>query len=98
MQVQVHTADVEGLSENLSFKRFPRDPPFFVNYYSVQSKDFFLKNNETRGDSNGFYKVSDRDLAWFNTCDINDIEDTRLARQNEKYMKPPPPPEVVTIW
>ena len=43
-QVQVHTADVEGLSDNLSHRRYPRDPPLLLNHYSVQSREFFLNN------------------------------------------------------
>ena len=85
VQVQVHTADVEGLSLDLSVRRYPNDAPFLINHYSVQAKDFFLKNKGTRGSANGFYKVTDRNLAWFLTCDINEVEDLRLVHQNDKH-------------
>jgi len=62
VQVQVHTADVEGVSDILSINRYPDDPPFLLNHYSVQAKDFFLKNKGTRGSANGFYKVADSNL------------------------------------
>ena len=46
---------------------------------------FFLQNKGTRGSANGFYAITDRNLEWFNTCDINDVEDNTLAEQNKKY-------------
>ena len=42
-----------------------------------------MKNKGSRGSANGFYAVSNRNLEWFNICDINDIGDTRLADQNK---------------
>ena len=83
--VEVHTVFVEGVEDNLSLNRYPADPPLLLNHYSIQSKDFFLKNKGTRGDSNGYYAANDRNNAWFSICDINDVEDTRLAEQNKAH-------------
>lgn len=83
--IEVHQAYVEGSSDNLSFGRYPNDPPLLLNHYSIQSREFFIKNKGTRGDSNGYYAVTDRNMEWFNTCDINEIFDTRLAEQNKAY-------------
>lgn len=83
--LEVHIAYVEGTEDNLSLRRYPDDPPLLLNHYSIQSLEFFLKNKGTRGDSNGYYAVSDRNLKWFNVCDINDVVDTRLAEQNRQH-------------
>jgi len=82
--IEVHTAYVEGISDNLSVNRYPEDPPLLLNHYSIQSREFFIKNKGSRGDSNGYYSVSDRNLEWFKVCDINDVEDNRLAEQNKQ--------------
>lgn len=83
--VEVHTANVEGTMESLSYRRYPRDPPLLLNHYSVQSREFFLQNKGKRGSANNYYAVNARNLEWFQVCDINDIEDTRLADQNRLH-------------
>jgi len=83
--LEVHVAYVDGTEDSLSISRYPDDPPLLLNHYSIQSLDFFLRNKGTRGDSNGYYAVSDRNMAWFQTCDINEVEDLRLAEQNRKH-------------
>jgi hypothetical protein len=83
--LEVHIAYVEGIEDNLSLRRYPNDPPLLLNHYSIQSLEFFLKNKGTRGDSNGYYAISDRNMRWFNVCDINDVVDTRLAEQNKQH-------------
>ena len=85
--IEVHQAYAEGTCDNLSFGRYPDDPPLLLNHYSIQSREFFIKNKGTRGDSNGYYSITDRNLEWFHICDINDIFDTRLAEQNKAYFK-----------
>ena len=81
--IEVHQAYVEGISDNLSVERYRDNPPLMLNHYSIQSREFFIKNKGTRGDSNGYYSVSDRNMAWFKVCDINDVLDERLKKQNE---------------
>ena len=80
--IEVHQAYVEGISDNLSVERYRDNPPLMLNHYSIQSREFFIKNKGTRGDSNGYYSVSDRNMAWFEVCDINDVLDERLKKQN----------------
>lgn len=36
VEVQIHTAEVEGLVDNLSLWRYPDNPPLVLNHYSVQ--------------------------------------------------------------
>ena len=83
--IEVHQAYVEGTCDNLSVNRYMEDPPLLLNHYSIQSREFFIKNKGTRGDSNGYYSASDRNLEWFNICDINDVFDDRLAQQNKNH-------------
>ena len=81
--IEVHQAYVGGISDNLSVERYRDNPPLMLNHYSIQSREFFIKNKGTRGDSNGYYSVSDRNMAWFKVCDINDVLDERLKKQIE---------------
>ena len=80
--VEVHQAYVEGTSDNLSINRDAENPYLILNHYSIQSKDYFLRNKGTRGDVNTYYKTSDRNMDWFRMCDINEIKDDRLKLQN----------------
>ena len=80
--VEVHQAYVEGTSDNLSINRDAENPYLIVNHYSIQSKKYFLKNKASRGDVNGYYNVTDRNIDWFRMCDINEIRDDRLKLQN----------------
>ena len=80
--MEVHQAYVEGTSDNLSINRDAENPYLILNHYSIQSKDYFLRNKGTRGDVNTYYKTSDRNMDWFRMCDINEIKDDRLKLQN----------------
>jgi len=84
-QVDVHESDVEGLIDNLSVKRYPDDPPLIINHYIVQSEEFYTKVKATRGDVNNWVPADGRDKEFFEMCDINDEEDTRLRDQNRKF-------------
>ena len=44
-----------------------------------------MKNKGTRGDVNSYYKATDRNLLWFQTCDTNDVLDARLRDQNRQH-------------
>ena len=85
--IEVHQAYVEGISDNLSVERYRDNPPLMLNHYSIQSREFFIKNKGTRGDSNGYYSVSDRNMAWFEVCDINDVLDERLKKQKDEQQQ-----------
>lgn len=50
---------------------------------TLQAKNFFVSNKGTRGSANGFYATNDRNLDWFTVCDINDVLDESLAKQNQ---------------
>jgi len=80
--VDVHHPRVEGISDNLSIKRYPKNPPLILNHYIVQSKDWFMKVKATRGDVNNWEADSARNLAYFKMCDLNEERDTRLKQQN----------------
>jgi hypothetical protein len=83
--VDVHLVVAEGISASLSWSAFPDNPPLLLNHYSTQSRDFFLLNKGTRGDVNNWISVDERNMQWFNVCDINDVLDTRLKDQNLKH-------------
>jgi hypothetical protein len=88
--VDIHEAHVEGTVASLSFSSKPESPLLVVNHYSVQSKDFFLKNKGLRGDVNNWVPMDARNEAWFSICDINEVDDTRLADQNKRLNVPAP--------
>jgi hypothetical protein len=83
--VDVHNSKVEGITDNLSVKRYPDDPPLIINHYIVQSKDFFMKIKATRGDVNNWISQEARNWEYFKMCDINEIKDARLRTQNAHY-------------
>ena len=82
--VDVHQIVAEGVSASLSYSAFPDNPKLLLNHYSTQSREFFLLNKGTRGDVNNWIETTARNMQWFNVCDINDVEDTRLKDQNYK--------------
>lgn len=45
VEVQVHTADAEGLADNFSLQRYPNNPPLLLNHYSVQVSKHSLVPN-----------------------------------------------------
>lgn len=83
--IDVHNVWIEGVCDNLSYNRYPKKPPLLLNHYSIQSRQFFLKNKASRGDVNNWVDTDARDHHWFHICDINDVFDDRLAEQNRKY-------------
>jgi len=52
-----------------------------INHYAIQSWSFFEKVKMTRGDS--YFGHNIRDKAYFDSYDHNEIDDNRLALQNE---------------
>ena len=83
--IDIHTVVAEGTSACLSNCIDPINPPLLINHYSTQSKDFFLKVKSPRGDVNNWVAAGAKNLQWFQTSDINEVPDTRLADQNKKF-------------
>ena len=82
--IDIHTVAIEGTCDNLSYRRYPETPPLLLNHYLVQSEEWFMKIKSARGDVNNFDQTdTESPMAWFKTCDINDIKDDRLAKQNQ---------------
>ena len=71
--------------KNISFEE--TDTPLLINHYAIQSKEYWKNVKMTRGDCDRYYDSQgwERDLKLFNEMDVNDIEDTRLAKQNILY-------------
>ena len=83
--IDIHTVVAEGTSACLSNCIDPINPPLLINHYATQSKDFFLKVKSPRGDVNNWVAAGAKNLQWFQTSDINEVPDTRLADQNKKF-------------
>ena len=90
-QVDVHTSVVAGVVDNLSVKRYPKNPPLIINHYIVQSLEFFENVKGKRGDVNNWFSDNARNNAFFDMCDINDVRDTRLKDMNNRYHIALPP-------
>jgi len=54
-----------------------------INHYPLQSFEFFMTVKATRGDVNNWFNLTGRkrDQQYFNSQDINEIEDLGLANQ-----------------
>lgn len=83
----VHMPSVNGPSIELSWRSNRFDPVFLINHYSIQSEEFWMNIKMTRGDADCHLKTDDRNMLLFKTLDINDIEDTKLLKQNENMDK-----------
>jgi hypothetical protein len=83
--VDVHQSVVEGTKDNLSVKRYGKAAPLIINHYIVQSKEFFNKVKGTRGDVNNWVPDDGRNNKYFEICDINEVSDFRLMKQNKYY-------------
>ena len=82
VDVDVHGANIEGTIDNLSYLRYPDDPPLLLNHYAVQSKENFLAKGEKK-DINNFRDANLYSEEWFDILSMDDVEDTRLAEQNK---------------
>ena len=83
--VDVHQSVVEGTKDNLSVKRYGKAAPLIINHYIVQSKEFFNTVKGTRGDVNNWVPDDGRNNKYFEICDINEVPDFRLMKQNKYY-------------
>lgn len=83
VDVDVHGANIEGTIDNMSYLRYPEDPPLLLNHYMVQSKDFFMSKGQ-KADINNFRAPNLFTEEWFQILSLDDILDTRLAEQNKQ--------------
>ncbi|MFM8260494.1 MAG: glycosyltransferase family 2 protein [Vulcanococcus sp.] len=56
-----------------------------LNHYAVQSEQLFQAIKMTRGDVNAAAYASVRDMAYFRSYDINDINDPELAQRCQPH-------------
>ena len=82
VDVDVHGANIEGTIDNLSYLRYPDDPPLLLNHYAVQSKENFMAKGEKK-DINNFRDANLYSEEWFDILSMDDVVDTRLAEQNK---------------
>lgn len=84
LEFGIHRNTVVGETVHLEYQE-DKNINLIINHYTVQSLEFFLKVKATRGDVNNWFQHQKlkRDKAYFDSYDINDIEDLRLFEQNK---------------
>jgi len=84
----IHSHRVSGNEIFLNYKEY-NNQQLLINHYSIQSQDFFLKIKATRGDCDNWadHTKIKRNLDYFNSYDINEIDDYRLSIQNQNIIK-----------
>lgn len=87
LKLDIHTHSVIGISKNFSHEEFPDNPPFLLNHYVIQSKSFFRSVKSTRGDVNKIVATGFRDMNYFNSYDLNEVEDYALFNQNKSIIE-----------
>ena len=83
----IHSAVVGGNAINISSEKMPDDPELLINHYQLQSREYWEKIKMNRGDLNHWFKGSPRDFGGYESMDIGDIDDFRLAEQNKEILK-----------
>jgi hypothetical protein len=80
----VHSQNVRGNTVYLEYNDVT-PPPLVINHYNIQSREFFMSVKATRGDINNYIESinKQRNEAWFNSLDINEVDDFRLIEQNK---------------
>ena len=75
--------DFQDICLNLHYKE-ETGSPLIINHYTIQSLDFFMKVKATRGDIDNYIETTDRrrDLTYFTSYDLNDVQDDNLYIQN----------------
>jgi hypothetical protein len=68
---------------NLSWKSSLENPILLNNHYALMSQEYWREIKMKRGDVNCWFKTLDRDMDYFETWDINHVEDKRLYEQNK---------------
>jgi glycosyltransferase involved in cell wall biosynthesis len=88
VNINVHEHQVYGATYGMTYQE---DAPseLIINHYSIQSEKFFMAVKATRGDINNWFDHEKliRDKAFFDGYDINEVEDHRLADQNQPLAK-----------
>lgn len=78
--IGIHQSHSSGRTINLSKNS---QNGLYINHYICQSLNFWKTVKMTRGDCDCHHTDSARNLDYFKSIDINEIEDNRLARQNK---------------
>lgn len=81
---EIHRSTVVGETVHIKYSDETL-PPLVINHYTVQSLDFFMAVKATRGDCDNYAPSVGlvRDKPYFDSYDINDVEDMRLFEQNK---------------
>ena len=79
----VHDPIGSGLkTKNISYLGQGEDCDLIMNHYITQSKEFWENVKMKRGDVNNHHPDNARDWKYFDSLNIGEIEDFRLAKQN----------------
>lgn len=83
----VHEHNVRGQTKHFQYND-NKIPDLVINHYNIQSREFFFKVKATRGDVNNYcdHVNISRNLEYFESRDINEIEDLRLFEQNKEII------------
>jgi glycosyltransferase involved in cell wall biosynthesis len=79
VKFKVHSHEVTGTTHH-------EHSALLINHYTIQSLNFFMTVKATRGDVNNHFPLTGarRDRAYFDSYDINVVEDRRLSDQNKE--------------
>ena len=85
-QFLIHGHHITGHTIRISYSE---NAPLIINHYPVQSLTFFTNVKSTRGDINNYIQTTgkSRNIEYFNSYDINNIEDNRLYLQNKNTIE-----------
>jgi len=88
LNFHVHYSDLSS-NKTINLSYTTNNNELYINHYKFQSKDFYTKIKATRGDSNNYRTISDRNLEEFNELNkiVNVIEDNKLIKQNKDIIK-----------
>jgi len=78
-----------GKTANVSYRENQETPEFLINYYSLQSREYWEKVKIPRGDADCWHTDTARNWKWFETWNVGDIDDYRLLEQNKSLLKKP---------
>ena len=80
----VHSQRVNGPTVHLKYDDTNK-PDLIINHYAIQSLDFFMKIKSTRGDLDNWFdhQKLERNRQYFDSYDINEIDDCILYDQNK---------------
>jgi hypothetical protein len=80
----VHLNSVSGTTHVIDYKE-GEPVELVINHYTIQSLEFFMRVKATRGDINNWFDHEGlkRDKAYFDSYDVNEVDDLRLYEQNK---------------